>query len=188
MSYELKRLLKSIRMRLLVQLRFRPKHTGTDFYCGYGVYMLPGHVWIGDYVFIGSHSHITVDTYLGNFVMLASYVALVGGDHRYDSPETPMIFSGREPAKSIKIGDDVWIGHGATLLSGITIGEGAIVAAGAVVTHDVPPYTIVAGVPAKPLKERFSGEEQERHRLMLARYRESRVPDISWHYVNGMVA
>ena len=56
------------------------------------------------------------------------------------------------------IGNDVWIGCGAIILSGVTIGDGAIIGAGAVVTKDVEPYTIVAGVPAKVLKTRFEKE------------------------------
>lgn len=56
----------------------------------------------------------------------------------------------------IIIGNDVWIGYEAVILSGVTIGDGAIVGARAVVTKDVPPYTIVGGIPAKPLKKRFN--------------------------------
>lgn len=58
----------------------------------------------------------------------------------------------------VVIGNDVWIGQGAKILNGVTIGDGAIVAAGAVVVKDVEPYTIVGGVPAKPIKKRFSDE------------------------------
>ena len=57
---------------------------------------------------------------------------------------------------NIVVGDDVWIGHGATILSGVHIGQGAVIAAGAVVSKDVPPYAIVGGVPAKIIKYRFS--------------------------------
>ena len=62
----------------------------------------------------------------------------------------------------IVVGDDVWIGARATILSGVTIGQGAIVAAGAVVTKDVPPYSIVAGIPARVIKYRFDESLQER--------------------------
>ena len=58
----------------------------------------------------------------------------------------------------IVVGNDVWIGYEAVILSGVTIGDGAIIGARAVVTKDVPPYTVVGGVPAKPIKRRFSGQ------------------------------
>lgn len=58
----------------------------------------------------------------------------------------------------IKVDDDVWIGYGVTILSGVHIGQGAVVAAGSVITKDVPPYAIVGGVPAKVIKYRFSEE------------------------------
>lgn len=58
----------------------------------------------------------------------------------------------------IIIGNDVWIGYEAVILAGVSIGDGAIIGARAVVTKDVPPYTIVGGVPAKPIKKRFSDE------------------------------
>ena len=62
----------------------------------------------------------------------------------------------------IVVGSDVWIGYEAVILAGVTIGDGAIVAARAVVTQDVPPYTIVGGVPARPIRKRFSDQEIER--------------------------
>ena len=62
----------------------------------------------------------------------------------------------------IIIGNDVWIGYEALIMSGVTIGDGAIIGARAVVTKDVPPYTIVAGVPAKPIRRRFSDEVIEK--------------------------
>ncbi len=59
------------------------------------------------------------------------------------------------PFKRVKIGNDVWIGYGALIVGGVTIGDGACIGAGAIVTKDVPPYAIVGGVPAKVLKYRF---------------------------------
>lgn len=58
----------------------------------------------------------------------------------------------------MKIGHDVWIGHGVTVLAGVTVGDGAVLAAGAVVARDVAPYTIMGGVPARMIKERFPRE------------------------------
>ncbi|WP_224549659.1 DapH/DapD/GlmU-related protein [Mesorhizobium sp. CA16] len=65
-------------------------------------------------------------------------------------------FRARRQAKSVSIGHDVWIGHGAVIMPGVAIGNGVVIGANAVVTHEVAPYTIVAGVPAKPLRRRFS--------------------------------
>ncbi|MFW5833159.1 MAG: DapH/DapD/GlmU-related protein [Pseudomonadota bacterium] len=65
-------------------------------------------------------------------------------------------------AHAVTIGHDVWIGHGATVMAGVTVGTGAVIGAGAVVTGDVAPYTIVAGVPARPIRPRFSGAIAER--------------------------
>ena len=64
-------------------------------------------------------------------------------------------FRARRQAKSVSIGHDVWIGHGAVIMPGVAIGNGAVIGANAVVTRDVAAYTIVAGVPAKPLRQRF---------------------------------
>jgi phosphonate metabolism protein (transferase hexapeptide repeat family) len=62
----------------------------------------------------------------------------------------------------VEVGHDVWVGHGAVVLPGVTIGNGAVVGAGAVVTRDVAPYTVVAGVPAEPIRRRFDTEVAQR--------------------------
>src|SRR5690606_31383066 len=105
-------------------------------------------VSVGNYCYIGRYSYLDGDIEIGDYTMLASHVAIVGGDHIYDRPETLMIEGGREHWKRTIIGKDVWIGHGATILNGVKIGDGAVVAAASVVTRDVPAYGIVAGNPA----------------------------------------
>jgi chloramphenicol O-acetyltransferase type B len=122
---------------------------------------------VGDHVFIGKNSHLAVcDLEIGNYVMLAPSVAIVGGDHGYDTVGVPIRETGRGIQKSVLINDDVWIGYGVIIVQGVTIGEGAIVAAGSVVTEDVPPYTIYGGVPARYLKDRFDSEEDRAEHSM----------------------
>ena len=74
-----------------------------------------------------------------------------------DAQDEPDFFEWRR-SHGVRIGHDVWIGHGAVILPGRSVGDGAVIAAGAVVTRDVAPYTIVAGVPAKVVRERFPAE------------------------------
>jgi len=114
---------------------------------------------IGHYSFMGENCEIGPKVKAGDYVMFASSVKVVGGDHRYDIAGTPMIFSGRSELKDTIIESDVWIGHSAIIMAGVHIGRGSIVAAGSVVTRDVPEYSIVAGVPAKKIRSRFIRDE-----------------------------
>lgn len=105
----------------------------------------------------------------GRYVMFGADVSVVGADHRFDLPGTPMIFSGRPELPETTIEDDVWLGGRSILMAGVTIGRGAIVAAGSVVTRDVPPFSVVAGVPARVIRKRFDDPDDERkHDEMLA--------------------
>ncbi len=85
--------------------------------------------------------------------MAADNLSIRDTDHIFDKINIPMIRQGIRTAPVI-IEDDVWIGHGVTILKGTKIYKGAIIAAGAVVTKDVPPYSVVGGVPAKIIKYR----------------------------------
>lgn len=90
---------------------------------------------------------------IGNDVMIGPNVVLRASNHVFNRTDIPMRDQGHSFGKII-IEDDVWIGANAVILPNVTIGKGAIIAAGAVVTKDVPPYSIVAGVPAKTIKSR----------------------------------
>lgn len=121
-----------------------------------------------DYVFLGPGCSIPPLVQIGRYTMLAARVAIVGDDHNHEEPDVPMQFSGRPPQRHTEIGADVWIGHGATVLRGVRIGDGAIVAAGAVVTKDVPAREVWAGVPARKLRDRFLREaDRQAHEAML---------------------
>ncbi|MDN5625931.1 MAG: CatB-related O-acetyltransferase, partial [Acinetobacter sp.] len=104
--------------------------------------------------------------YIGNFVCFgAECVIMMGGNqlHRPDWISTfPFDTRSFLPAGDTVIGDSCWIGSRAMIMQGVTLGEGAIVATGAVVTQDVPAYAIVGGVPAKLIKYRFSQDQIEK--------------------------
>ena len=90
---------------------------------------------------------------IGNDVRIAPHVMIIAANHKFDDVTRPIAKQGVE-RKSIVIEDDVWIAGRANIMAGVTVGRGSVVAAGAVVTHDVPPYSVVAGVPARVIKKR----------------------------------
>lgn len=123
----------------------------------------------GNSVGIGHYCVLNCDVVIGNDVMLAAHVGLVARDaHLTDLVGITMFEGPRGDKFKIVIEDDVWIGYGAIILSGVTIGRGAVVAAGAVVKEDVPRYTYVAGVPAKPVRQRFTPDQISEHERILA--------------------
>ncbi len=117
---------------------------------------------------------------IGNYVSIGPHVTfLAGGEHRLDCVTTyPFLAYAEGVVEAVTRGpivvkDDVWIGLGAKILSGVTIGQGAVIAAGAVVVRDVPPYAVVGGVPAKLIRWRFP----ESVRKKLATIEWSRMTD-----------
>ncbi len=110
---------------------------------------------MGDSSNVGAYSYIGCSGYIeiGNQVMMGPRVTLLAENHRFDELDRPMKEQGVERS-FIRVEDDCWIGAGATVLPGVTIGSGSVVGAGAVVTRDVPPRSIVGGVPARVLAKR----------------------------------
>lgn len=114
---------------------------------------LSSHISLGDNSGIGDEVYIQGKVTIGNNVMMAPRVAIIATNHEFGRTDLPMNKQGSNE-NPIFIGNDVWIGFSAIILAGVHIGDGAIVAAGAVVTKDVEPYGIVGGIPAKHIKDR----------------------------------
>lgn len=142
-----RRLNQNNRTRLMNDFNIQLVQVGRYTYGGLNVYTYNG------------HNKLTI----GDYCSIAPNVAfLVSADHHTDTissfPFYNNIMGSSNEAISkgdIIVDDDVWIGYGATILSGVHIHQGAVVAAGAVVSRDVPPYTIVGGAPARVIKYRF---------------------------------
>ncbi len=129
--------------------------------------------------------------FIGDFVSIAQHVTfLLDVEHHIDYissyPYKAKILDDPNPEAfskgNIMVDNDVWIGYGATILSGVHIGQGAVIAAGAVVTKDVPPYAIVGGVPAKVIKYRF--EESTIKDLLMIDYTKLTKEMIEQHVNN----
>jgi acetyltransferase-like isoleucine patch superfamily enzyme len=103
---------------------------------------------IGEYSVIRGQGGVTI----GDRVYTSPFTQIIAVNHVFDDPNRPFVDQGIT-AEGIVIEDDVWLGAGAVITDGVRVGRGAVVAAGAVVTKDVPPHTVVAGVPAKVIKE-----------------------------------
>lgn len=147
---------------------------GENVYIGRNCILTLERIHVGNSVYIGpgcviQSTHGTV--MLGNHVMLGPGVHIHGGDHIVDRMGLYMDEirdKGPFADGRVRIEDDSWVGAQAIVLKGVTIGEGAIVAAGAVVVRDVEPYSIVGGNPAKKISDRFSEEELSQHRALMS--------------------
>ena len=129
---------------------FLGDHSVIESYCC--INNAVGDVVIGDYTRIGIHNTIIGPVCIGNHVNLAQGITVTALNHNFED-KTKRIDEQGITTKPVIIGDDVWIGANAVILPGVTIGKHCVVAAGAVVTKDVPDNTIVGGVPAKEIKK-----------------------------------
>jgi phosphonate metabolism protein (transferase hexapeptide repeat family) len=125
---------------------------------------------LGDYSYLGENCDIA-GAVIGKFTAIANSVRIGAPNHPMGRPSQHRFtyvpeyyeataardrdFFAARRAEKVMVGNDCWIGHAAIILPGVSIGDGAVIAAGAVVSRDVPPYTIVGGVPARPIRKRF---------------------------------
>ena len=174
----------SATVRRLWQLIYRRFGVRKNVIAGAGLHVgigsiidAPRRMVIGRDVHIGKFCTIECDGKIGDYVMLANTVGLIGRfdhDHHYVGKpirHAPWIgdpdYRGAGRGLEIIVGDDVWIGYGAVVLSGVAIGRGAIIAAGSVVTSDIPPYAIAAGYPARKIAQRFTEAEIAAHEVAI---------------------
>lgn len=116
-------------------------------------------VTLGDYSGIGNNAKINGTCHIGRYVMMGQDVTIITRNHCFERTDIPMMRQGFQPEEPVYIGDDVWIGDRVIILPGVHIGNGCIIAAGAVVTKNVRDHAIVAGIPATEI-----GMRELRHR------------------------
>jgi acetyltransferase-like isoleucine patch superfamily enzyme len=159
---------KNVRAAMLpfVKLAYGFGELGEGFQLGWKI--RPGrNSRVGRYAYIGSGFETRSPVTIGDLCMLSTHVKIVGNDHGIDDVGNPTRLTFR-PWDNVTVFEaDVWVGKQAIIKAGLRIGRGAVVAAGAVVTRDVEPYTVIAGVPAKVIKQRFSATERAQHEEIL---------------------
>lgn len=111
-------------------------------------------VTLGDYSGIGINAKIYGECHIGQNVMMGSDVTIITRNHEFRKKDIPMMFQGFQKEKPVYIDNDVWIGDRVIILPGVHVGSGAILGAGSVVTKDVPEFSIVAGAPARIIRNR----------------------------------
>tara|TARA_R110002050_G_scaffold69630_2_gene150688 strand:+ start:20024 stop:20578 length:555 start_codon:yes stop_codon:yes gene_type:complete len=159
---------RGLRMFFLIR-KLKLKNVHKTIYLGKGSKISPDIV-AGAYSYIGPNCHIYPKVSIGTYTMLANNVSIMGGDHNFNKAGIPIIFSGRGILKETIIGSDVWIGAHSIIMTGVTIGDGAIIASGSVVTKNIAEYSIYGGVPAKKIKDRFDNlNDIELHQKMLSK-------------------
>lgn len=149
--------------------RYGLKNVHPKFLATSGLDYVAKDIVAGAYSYIGPRSIIYPKVTIGNYTMIANDVFIIGADHNFRNSGTPTIFAGREELRNTIIGNDVWIGARSIIMVGTKIGNGAIIAAGSVVTKDIEPYAIYGGVPAKKIRNRFNTSEIENHEKMLSK-------------------
>lgn len=133
-------------------------HCGKQVNIEHNAYFSPK-VSLGDYSGIGVNARIHGACVIGDYVMMGENCTIITRNHKHDRTDIPIMKQGYEQERAVHIGNDVWIGDNVTILAGVHIGDGCVIGAGAVVTHDIPPYAVAAGVPARVIKYRKDPEQ-----------------------------
>lgn len=130
------------------------KHCGKDANIERNAFFTPD-VSVGDRSSIGVDCEVYGPVTIGNDVMMGPECVIYTSGHRYDRTDITMIEQGSSDVKPVSIGDDTWLGRRVMIMPGVKIGKGCVIGAGAVVTKDIPDYSVAGGVPAKVIKSRI---------------------------------
>jgi acetyltransferase-like isoleucine patch superfamily enzyme len=166
------KLFKKIYLFILIKTVWRKYNIGKNFHSGIRTRLWAKNILnIGPNFYIGRDSLIETDCIIGSDVIIGNKVGIIGKyDHNFQQIGIPIRrasqirdqdYNWKGLGQITKIGNDVWIGYGATIIGGVTINNGAIIAAGSVVTKNVDEYAIYAGNPAKKIGDRFNSEEEK---------------------------
>ena len=129
--------------------------------CGEGVIIKQGAIFgdgsklrIGNHSQIGHNARVPFDLIVGDDVIMAPDIIIWSVGHEFSRTDIPIRLQGETPRRPVVIGNDVWLGQRCIIMPGVQIGDHAVIGAASVVTRDIPPYAVVAGVPAKVLRYR----------------------------------
>ena len=128
---------------------------GADVNIEKNAYFTP-QLTVGDRSGIGVDCEIYGPVTIGKNVMMGPEVIIFTHDHEFSRTDIPIMDQGNGPVKPVSVGDDCWIGRRVMIMPGVHIGNGCVIGAGAVVTKDIPPYSVAEGVPARVIKSRLS--------------------------------
>lgn len=150
---------------LPISQRCKPAKTIRRFFAGHICSLgkdvnIERHAYFTPQLTLGNHSGVGIRCELygpvtiGDNVMMGPEVVIYTHNHACSRTDVPMMEQGDGPVQPVTIGSDCWIGRRAMIMPGVTIGDGCVIGAGAVVTKDIPPYSVAGGVPAKIIKNR----------------------------------
>jgi acetyltransferase-like isoleucine patch superfamily enzyme len=164
--------LKRVLLRQIYKRRFAAFGTGSSYDPTTSTIGDLENFHIGRNVFIGPHAILSADgvsVTIGDDTIIGPGLCIMAGDHEFRSAGISFRDSRRGRNEPVVIRRNVWIGARVTILKGVTIGDAAVIGAGAVVTSDIPPYAIALGVPARVVGWRFEGGERETHQAFIDR-------------------
>lgn len=171
------RLIKNILMLLINRLSLRNTTVRVNFRSS-----IHKDTIFGKHIYIGRGAEIPKGVVIDDYAIISKNLTIAGNDHTFRKVGVPVIFSERGERETTKIGKDVWIGANVFISAGVTIGDYSIIGAGSVVTKSIDSFSVVAGVPAKKIGERFQNEIDRLQHVNLIEKKEFKVKYQGKHF------